>query len=212
MEAMAEGLRSVQRFTEQSFGDMAGGFEPPASRPPGSGGSPTPGDVWAKTSSSRVTEGAVLHGTGKPPIEEESEMSGYSCSCGRTPCCCGEPGSCNPVSCDRDLSGECCVKVVQYVIVSAMQGVQDNERILVSDSIAFSDDMTEDGFVSWIIARHCDETKLKCVDKKALRVLYCVFGRTPVMGIDLQEAQVAILADIAHTLKKEEKEDKPAKR
>jgi len=136
-------------------------------------------------------------------------MSGYNCSCGTQPCSCGQRGPCRPVVNDKDLSQECCVKVVQYVIVSAVQGVQDNERILVGPkTIAFSDDMTEDGFVSWVVALNADE--ICHVDKKALRVLYGVFGRTPVMGIDLQEAQVAILADIAHTLKGGE--SKPVKK
>lgn len=207
MEVMAEGLRSVQRLTGQISGAAAPGFKPPVPRPPGPGSASTPASVWRQTSSSPVTESAVSRGAGKTPIEEESGMSGYTCNCGTVPCSCGDRGPCNPVSCDRDLSGECCVKVVQYLVVSARQGVQYNERILVGpNAIAFSDDMTEDGFVSWVIAKHADE--LRDVDKKALRVMYCVFGRTPVMGVDLQEAQVAILADIAHTLKRD---DKPAK-
>jgi hypothetical protein len=209
MEMMADGLRSVQRLTGQSAGAAAPGFEPPAPRPPGPGRASTPGSVWTRTSSSPVTEGAVSRGAGKPLIEEESGMSNYPCSCGTEPCSCGARGACNPVICDRDLSGECCVKVVQYVVVSALQGVQDNNRILVGpETIAFSDDMTDDGFVSWVIALNAD--KLRHVDKKALRVMFCVFGRTPVMGVDLQEAQVAILANIAHTLKREGRDDQPA--
>ncbi len=123
-----------------------------------------------------------------------------NCSCGKTSCGCDDRGPCEAVNCDRDLGGDCCIKIVQYLIVSAVQGIQDNERVVVSpQTVAFSDHMTEDGFVSWVVAKHADE--LKHVDKKYLRVPFCVFGRTPVAGIDLQETQVAVLADIAKTLK-----------
>ena len=177
MGTMVEGLRAVQQIAGRSLDNAVG------------------------PEATRVTAGTVDHGVENNPVEEVREMSGYCCNkCGQNRCCCDAPGPCDPVEVDQDLSEDCCVKVVQYLIVSTLQGIEDDERICVQPStVAFSNSMTSDGFVSWVIAEHCDE--LKHCNSKYLQVVYSVLGRYSVACIDLQEAQVAILGSIAETLK-----------
>lgn len=118
---------------------------------------------------------------------------------------------CPPVTSDKSLGGRCCVKVVQYVVISARSNMNDNNRIIIEPkTIAFSDDMTDADFTAWVIAENCAEINRKVPpgDRKYLRVAYQVFARFAEEQRNLQEEQVAALWDIARKLPNDDGDNK----
>lgn len=137
-----------------------------------------------------------------------------SCNCcGNDYCSCGSSNvECPPVSGDKGLGGRCCVKVVQYTIVSARSGPRGSDRIIVEPTtMAFSDDLDDAGFSAWVIAKHGREidNKVPPEERRYLRVAYQVFARFAEEQPDYCEAQVWQLERIANALApaREEKAD-----
>ena len=127
-----------------------------------------------------------------------------SCNCcGSDYCSCGSSNvECPPVTGDKGLGGRCCVKVVQYTVVSARSGPKGSDRIIVQPTtIAFSDDMDDAAFTAWVIAEHPDEIKtVPPGDRRYLRVAYQVFARFAEEEPNYCQEQVAALWDIARKL------------
>ena len=160
----------------------ATGFAGPLDRPPRATGGP-PGAL------------------GRPTTKEEREMS---CNiCGSDYCSCGSSSIvCLLVTSDKGLGGRCCVKVVQYVVVSARSGARGSNRIIVDPTtIAFSDDLDESSFTAWVISEHPEEIRrVPPEDRRYLRVAYQVFARFAEEEPNYCQEQVAALWDIAHKL------------
>lgn len=121
---------------------------------------------------------------------------------------------------DQDLSGDM-VKAVQYCILSVVTGIADDAKIVLGPClIAFGDDMTEEDFTAWIMAKDAKEIEehkkkwlkkmegdpdfppffLKCFDRKFLRVAYTVMGRFSPAAIDWEQMQAVSVARIADRL------------
>lgn len=121
---------------------------------------------------------------------------------------------------DQDLSGDM-VKAVQYCILSVVTGIADDAKIVLGPRmIAFGDDMTEEDFAAWIMAKDAKEIEehkekwlekmkddpdcppffLKSFDRKFLRVAYSVMGRFSPAAIDWDQLQAISVAKIADWL------------
>lgn len=156
-----------------------------------------PGTVNRPPRATGGSRGALEH----PATREERAMS-CNC-CGSDYCSCGSSTvDCPQVSGDRGLGGRCCVKVVQYTIVSARSGIYGSDRIIVEPTtIAFSDDMDESGFTAWVIAQHPAEiAAVPEPERRYIRVAYQVFARFAEEQPNYCESQVAALWDIARRL------------
>lgn len=145
--------------------------------------------------------GGLRSAVGRPPTKEDRAMS-CNC-CGSDYCSCETSIECSQVTSDRGLGGRCCVKVVQYTVLSARSGVDDNDRIIVGPTtIAFSDDLDESSFTAWVISENGTEIERKVAprDRKYLRVAYQVFARFAEEEPNYSQEQVAALWDIARRL------------
>lgn len=108
------------------------------------------------------------------------------------------------MACDKDLSGTD-LKVVEYSIVSVSPNIQnDNQRLIFSDTIATSEDMTDADFASWVIAmyiqRHPD--RILHDEKQYLRVCHCVQCRLSIPDVNYQKKQADALDRINRTLER----------
>ena len=109
---------------------------------------------------------------------------------------------------DRNLSGND-LKVVEYSIVSVKPELRDDHRLLTGHHpylISFTDDMTGEDFVTWIVASYLQTPegiakKVQHKDKKYLRVCWRVMCRFSIEDTDYQEKQADYLKDISQTLK-----------
>jgi hypothetical protein len=100
------------------------------------------------------------------------------------------------------------VKLVSYNIVSIRRGA---ERVMPfgSNAVIVTDSMSEETFISWIIARYLQSEeyrnlpareKLSDEDRKYLRVNYGVGRRWPREPLEFEERQVEVLQEIGDAL------------
>jgi hypothetical protein len=131
------------------------------------------------------------------------------------------------MACDQDLSGTD-LKIIEYTIVSVDPNIENDAwRVIQStQTVATTQDMTENGFTAWVIAlffqrpseaRTLAEERFGKVDrayaeerlgrdyeswKQYLRVCYCVQCRMAIPETDCCQEQANALRDINRTLKR----------
>jgi len=108
------------------------------------------------------------------------------------------------MSCDKDLSGTD-LKIVEYSIVTVDPNTSDSRRIIQpTKTVATTDDMDENGFIAWVIAKYFQDPDHKPIshdEKQYLRVCYCVQCRFTIPDVNYQKQQSNRLRDINETLK-----------
>ena len=110
------------------------------------------------------------------------------------------------MACDKDLSGTD-LKIIDYTIVSVDPNIQDDARRILqpTQTVATTEDMTENGFIAWVIAMYFqqpDHRRLGADEnwKQYLRVCYCVQCRVAIPEVDCCQQQANALRDINRTL------------
>lgn len=108
------------------------------------------------------------------------------------------------MSCDKDLSGTD-LKIIEYSIVTVDPNTSDCDRIIQkTQTVATTDDMDENGFIAWVIAKYFqepDHRKIRHEEKQYLRVCYCVQCRFTIPDLNYQKQQSNRLRDINETLR-----------
>ncbi len=105
---------------------------------------------------------------------------------------------------DRNLSGDD-LKVVEYSILSVKPEMKDEKRIYTGPKlVSFSDDMTPEDFVTWVVAMYVQKhpEKVHHKDKKYLRVCWRVLCRFAIDDPDYEANQAKSLQEISDTLKR----------
>lgn len=93
---------------------------------------------------------------------------------------------------DRNLSDDM-VKLVRYNIVSIKR---DAEKIMHRDEVIFDENMTDDGFATWVISKYGDARGLSSDDRKYLRVSYEVLDRWAKQDRKYEKRQLEVLEGI----------------
>ena len=182
MEQPGEGLRRLA-------GDGSGG------QTGGAGLSPTPGvaPAWASPlppppsplpstgTGSAATPARAVSNLAATKIREERHMA-----------------------CDMDLKGSD-LKIIEYTIVSVDPNIQRDKDYIIQETqtISTTQDMTENGFIAWVIAMYFqkpDHKRLTPGQKQYLRVCYCVKCRMPIPEEECCKTQNRRLLDINRTL------------
>jgi hypothetical protein len=89
------------------------------------------------------------------------------------------------------------VKLVRYSIVSIKR---DAEKILHRDEVIFDDNMSDDGFATWVISKYGDARGLSSDDRKYLRVSHEVLERWAKQDRKYERRQLEVLEGIRDAL------------
>lgn len=86
------------------------------------------------------------------------------------------------------------VKLVQYTIVSVVRG---NEGILTQGEQIVADAITDDGFISYVVAEYVQKYNITPLEAQNLRVYFSVLDSWPKASLHYEEKQLEILSQIA---------------
>jgi len=94
-------------------------------------------------------------------------------------------------------------KLIQYSIVSIGRDRPDEKKLLLSDQIVVTENMTGDSFATWMIARFIQDEGMNFphAEKKYLRVYYNVLDRWPQPDLEYEESQLNALRGIQRAIR-----------
>lgn len=183
MNVLAMTMTSVQQRPMSYAGDFPGVREPPRQNELRI----APGTELSEDLSNRWNPGAPGDGALKE-TKEEKTMSDRYCRC------------------DRDET----VKLVEYSIVSIKPC---EERVIQRGEVIYVDDMSDDGFAAWVIARYFqgddlpegDERRRKreipVAEKRYLRVYHNVLASWTSPEDDCENRQLDVLRGIENAIR-----------